>query len=414
MSRRASMANELEGLEQALASETESFKATKQLLPEEVCGNLTNHGLAPGPDGIGMGKINQDRGLVAYPLAGDDQQGLFCVFDGHGKHGEKVSEFAANTTLELLEADNAALRKAPAARLRKVLLKVDALLKKNDEINAELSGTTAVVAYLKGSTLWVANIGDSRAVLATDIGLGEWATEALTKDQTAGDPEEQERIEMAGGYVSSGSHMFGPSRVWTDRTCQKPGLAVSRSIGDFVGGSVGVCAEAVVTERKLTAADRALIVASDGVWEFVSNVEAVRTVERHSDDATAAAVALINTAGERWHREEADNRDDITAVVLTLQPMSLPPPEEAAGEPSPSFLQRQVKTDSELGVAPPAAARRPSFVQRRLSMFAVGRRSSESRTAPDPEGGRRSSSDWTPPVRTAKMEGTVEMAVEDA
>ena len=146
------MANELDDLEQALASETESFKATKQLLPEEVCGNLTNHGLAPGPDGIGMGKINQDRGLVAYPLAGDDQQGLFCVFDGHGKHGEKVSEFAANTTLELLEADNAALRKAPAARLRKVLLKVDALLKKNDEINAELSGTTAVVAYLKGST----------------------------------------------------------------------------------------------------------------------------------------------------------------------------------------------------------------------------------------------------------------------
>ena len=84
------MANELDDLEQALASETESFKATKQLLPEEVCGNLTNHGLAPGPDGIGMGKINQDRGLVAYPLAGDDQQGLFCVFDGHGKHGEKV------------------------------------------------------------------------------------------------------------------------------------------------------------------------------------------------------------------------------------------------------------------------------------------------------------------------------------
>ena len=98
------MANELDDLEQALASETESFKATKQLLPEEVCGNLTNHGLAPGPDGIGMGKINQDRGLVAYPLAGDDQQGLFCVFDGHGKHGEKVSEFAANTTLATTSA----------------------------------------------------------------------------------------------------------------------------------------------------------------------------------------------------------------------------------------------------------------------------------------------------------------------
>ena len=72
---------------------------------------------------------------------------------GQGKHGEKGSEFAANTTLGLLEADNAALRGAPAARLRKVLRKVDALLKKNDEINAELSGTNAVVAYLKGSTL---------------------------------------------------------------------------------------------------------------------------------------------------------------------------------------------------------------------------------------------------------------------
>ena len=39
------------------------------------------------------GKINQDRGCVVYPYNGMADEGLFCVMDGHGEHGDKVSEF---------------------------------------------------------------------------------------------------------------------------------------------------------------------------------------------------------------------------------------------------------------------------------------------------------------------------------
>ena len=50
-------------------------------------------------------KINQDRGMISYPFCGDTQQMLLAVYDGHGVHGELVSEYASFTYAELLEAD---------------------------------------------------------------------------------------------------------------------------------------------------------------------------------------------------------------------------------------------------------------------------------------------------------------------
>ena len=131
---------------------------------------------------------------------------------------------------------------------------------------------------------------------------------------------------MAGGYVSSGSHMFGPSRVWTDRTCQKPGLAVSRSIGDL-SAAPSACAEAVVTERKLTAADRALIVASDGS----SSCRMSRCAPSRTPDDAAAAVALINTAGERGTAEGRQPRRHHCSRLHSATDVAAAA-EEAAGE----------------------------------------------------------------------------------
>ena len=50
-----------------------------------------------------------------------------------------------------------------------------------------------------------------------------------------------------------------------------PGLAMSRSFGDRVAHSVGVSAEAEVREFLLTTNDKFVVIASDGVWEFLSN-----------------------------------------------------------------------------------------------------------------------------------------------
>eukprot|EP00966_Prymnesium_polylepis_P235736 5451849-Prymnesium_polylepis.1 len=56
------------------------------------------------PSGRGQTEsINQDRGVIAFPLSNSERQMFLGVFDGHGKHGEKVSEFSAFTMLAEFE-----------------------------------------------------------------------------------------------------------------------------------------------------------------------------------------------------------------------------------------------------------------------------------------------------------------------
>jgi len=95
---------------------------------------------------------------------------------------------------------------------------------------------------------------------------------------------------------------------------------MARSIGDHAVKSVGVIAEPVVSFHDVLETDEFLILATDGVWEFVSSTEAVEIVSKHlHKGATKACQILIETAAEKWHVEEGDYRDDITALVIRLQ-----------------------------------------------------------------------------------------------
>lgn len=57
-----------------------------------------------------------------------------------------------------------------------------------------------------------------------------------------------------------------------------PGLAMSRSMGDKVAHSVGVSAEPETLEFTLSQDDKFLVIASDGVWEFLSNEDVAQIV----------------------------------------------------------------------------------------------------------------------------------------
>ena len=59
----------------------------------DVVGTYSNHGMKPGVYGKPNAKINQDRGLITYPLADDQSMALLAVYDGHGANGELVSEY---------------------------------------------------------------------------------------------------------------------------------------------------------------------------------------------------------------------------------------------------------------------------------------------------------------------------------
>ena len=67
--------------------------------------------------------------------------------------------------------------------------------------------------------------------------------------------------------------------------------------------------------------DALLVLASDGVWEFITSEEAIEIVSAH-EGAQQGCIALINESTKRWRKEEGNYRDDITAIVVHL-PLAL-------------------------------------------------------------------------------------------
>ena len=107
--------------------------------------------------------------------------------------------------------------------------------------------------------------------------------------------------------------------MWLDKEWTQIGLAMARSIGDYAVKSAGVIAEPVVSSHTLHENDCFFILATDGVWEFISSAEAVEIVAKNlHKGATKACQKLIETAAAKWHDEEGDYRDDITALVVRL------------------------------------------------------------------------------------------------
>lgn len=66
-------------------------------------------------------------------------------------------------------------------------------------------------------------------------------------------------------------------RVWLKHQ-ELPGLAMSRSLGDKIAQSVGVSPVPEVKEFLISPQDRFIVLASDGVWEFLPNEEVARIV----------------------------------------------------------------------------------------------------------------------------------------
>ncbi len=97
---------------------------------------------------------------------------------------------------------------------------------------------------------------------------------------------------------------------------------IVRSLGDCVAHTAGVSSEPEFTERELDPeTDKFVVVATDGLWEFVTNEETVDLV--HNADAPPSSVeSLVKEANLRWMREEQviDDTTVITAFLFDYKP----------------------------------------------------------------------------------------------
>ena len=83
-----------------------------------------------------------------------------------------------------------------------------------------------------------------------------------------------------------------------------PGLAMSRSLGDKSAREVGVISDPEILEILLKEEDKFIVIASDGVWEFLSNTDVVKTVIPFykKNDVNGAAEAIIKHAVDSWQK----------------------------------------------------------------------------------------------------------------
>ncbi|XP_072151712.1 probable protein phosphatase 2C 74 [Setaria viridis] len=256
--------------------------------------------------------------VITGKNGGDSQLAFYGVFDGHG--GRAAVDFVSqrlgnNVVSAVLAAEGAATTRddgassaeaehdAVSAAIRAAYLATDSeLLAKHQGASG---GVCAATALVKNGDLYVAHLGDCRAVLSHDGG----AAAALTADHTCAAEGERERIERGGGYVSRSG-----SGVWR----VQGSLAVSRSFGDC-GLKQWVVAEPAVTRVPLVAGCEFLVIASDGLWDKVSNQEAVDVVSRSGNAAAAAASAGRSCAELVELARRRGSRDDVTVMVIDLE-----------------------------------------------------------------------------------------------
>lgn len=214
--------------------------------------------------------------------------GFFGVFDGHG--GPAAAEFVKRNLFVKLE-QQAMFPAQMEDAIIKAFEETD-IAYLNHHTPSRDDGCTGVTAIVSGKTLWVAHVGDSRAVL----GRGGKAY-PLSEDHKPNSETERTRIENDGGVV-----------IWAGTWRVGGVLAVSRAFGDRPLKKY-VIATPDVREEPMGGEDEVLILASDGVWDVVSNKDAVDLV-RPIKDCKLAAKKLANEAFTRG------SNDNISCIVI--------------------------------------------------------------------------------------------------
>ncbi|CAI0399969.1 unnamed protein product [Linum tenue] len=210
----------------------------------------------------GRREAMEDRFSALVGIQGDPKQAFFGVFDGH--NGAKAAEFAA-------------------ANLDKNIFKrlADSQFLKQEA----RGGSCCVTALIRKGNLVVSNAGDCRAVVSRG-----GVAEALTSDHRPSREDERHRIESTGS------------------------LAVSRGIGD---GHLKqwVIAEPETRILRIQPEIEFVILASDGLWDKVSNQEAVDVAKALMESQQPPLMACKKLAELAASRGSSD---DISVLIVQL------------------------------------------------------------------------------------------------
>ncbi|XP_037923415.1 probable protein phosphatase CG10417 [Hermetia illucens] len=241
------------------------------------------------------------------------------------------------------------------------------------------SGCTAVVALVSGRDLYVANAGDSRCVVCRNGKAIE-----MSFDHKPEDEEESDRIQKAGGKVTLDGRVNG-------------GLNLSRAIGDHAykmnrdipPEKQMISALPDIRKLIISPADEFMILACDGIWNYMSSDEVVEFVKKRLDEG---CVKLSLICEELFDHCLAPNTmgdgtgcDNMTALLIRFKPAlqnlstkisveseAMPVSSAAAAAAAKKRLAPPLNAEDDIssldnessitegGAAPPAAKKRPA------------------------------------------------------
>ena len=273
----------------------------------------------------GFTKVNQDSYLILPNLYNINDFNIFSVMDGHGMYGHLISQscvkfftnyFKTNRRLNNLTNENQiyyALTKNNYEIIKNCYDRANTKIN-NSEIDSNLSGTTCIMLYQIGKKLIISNVGDSRGIIIKNNKVIP-----LSIDQKPNDENEKKRILNCGGEIrqfDENGIKSGPFRVWKKGE-NYPGIAMSRSIGDTISTTLGVISEPEIIEMNIDNDTQFIILASDGIWEFLSNdqVKDIIMPFYQQNDPNGACESLIKESTKLWESEDVVV-DDITIILL--------------------------------------------------------------------------------------------------
>jgi serine/threonine protein phosphatase PrpC len=278
--------------------------------------------------GTMQSQVNQDRAFIipAYSIVGskhcdEDEEKentspmlqdffsqprtLLGVFDGHAPRGELVAEYSMRTLPRLL-ADRI---KSKSQALKSIMTTKDQInitKESLSEVFIELDktapadpsgGCTASIIFQQGRYIYVANAGDSRSfIVAYRPSTKTAIIFYISREDKPNLPEERARVQAAGGQVYIPPR--GTSRVvfHNPSTGSPTGLAMSRSIGDWAAGQMGVIPDPIIQVLNI-----------DEIVETVLS----RKLERPKTPAQSYIVDLLGSVLNMVQNSKPSNFDDV-------------------------------------------------------------------------------------------------------
>lgn len=244
---------------------------------------------------IGMRDYQEDRHSIEFNIISGIH--YFGIFDGHG--GDKVAIFMKMFFKEILRS---ALTKTRNQSIEQSLLDafvtLQKLLPKDISFNC---GSTALVILKKDTTLYIANVGDSRATMSCDN-----KAVPITEDHKPDVQSEYDRIVQTGGFVIKDG--FGTPRV-------NGTLALSRAVGDlYLAPHVSWMPDIYTVHLK--PCNKYLVAASDGLWDVFSNDDLISYIHNYvfqnGNECNKLCVEMLKTARNRG------STDNITIMLFAF------------------------------------------------------------------------------------------------